>query len=425
MKKFCVLILVTVLVLCVSASAQTIHARFGTTAYTWQEQIDDSSSASHLRAYQLAQISIGNIGTPKLSFHSYIQLAGDLLDEADDDPRVWIYNFYFNYRQLVDKLDVSVGRQRIYAGVGYGTIDGFQAQYTFRDYFKLKAYAGTLAPLRKSYEVEDMNSDNMSWGFHLTSSKINKLRLGISYAQHSRSSIQYKNAGIYSGTFRLDNPVSSLQRKLIGFDVQSHITQKLKLNGRLDYNLAIHNVKRGQIGGRYSCTNKFEIGLDYIYRTPFIDLNSIFWVFALNPNSEVSFHANYRLNQNRFFVNFAQVMFDGDDNQRIGFGWSWKTLYLGYNRRAGYGGDSNGLVMSYQYQVMERLSVVLNSNILSYDRLSADSELALAGVAGFNYRTINNLTLQTEVQFLRNLYFGSDVRFFFRGNYAFSHRFGQ
>lgn len=403
-----------------SISAQTINARFTTAAYTWEQQEIDSSKANHLRFYQLAQLSIGRLGLPNLSFHTYVQLANDFAEKANDDPRWWIYNCYFDLKNVARAIDIGLGRQRIYAGVGYGTVDGMQLQYRLKDYFKIKFYIGTLAPLDKSTEVRDFNSDNLTYGFHLTSTKLKKLRIGLSYAHQSVEPIKYSSPGIFTGTFRLDHPVSAWQKELIGLDIGSQINNKLRLNGRLDFNLAAQNVKRGEFGGRYQFNRNFEIGLDYIYRTPFIDQNSIFSVFVLNPNQEIAFQGRYRWNEYQFFVNAASVFFDGDNHLRLGFGCSWKSFYLGYHKRAGYGGDSDGLTLNVSYPLLPKLNVTLGSNLASYklSEFSKDKDQAIAGVLGLDYAPTKNLTLQAEGQILNNKIFSHDVRLFFRGSYA-------
>ena len=160
--------------------AQTISGRLSTSVYSWQQRNIEDESAQHVRAYQLANISIGNIGVQGLSFHTYFNLSHDLGKQAVNDPRVWLYNLYFNFKTLKNTLDIGVGRQRIYAGVGYGTVDGVRLKYRFKDYFNVKFYAGMLAPLQKSTELADFDADNLSWGFHITSAKIKKVRIGIS-----------------------------------------------------------------------------------------------------------------------------------------------------------------------------------------------------------------------------------------------------
>lgn len=405
-------------------NAQTVSARFTTAAYTWEQQESETQTANHLRAYQLAQVSIGNLRFPNLSFHTYLQLSSDFVEKAKDDPRLWIYNFYLDYKKLFNRVDLSLGRQRIYAGVGYGTVDGLQMKYGFRDYFQIKAYVGTLAPLSKSYEIEDFKSDNLSYGFHLTTNKLKKLKIGLSYANLSRVPVRYKSTGIFTGNFRLDNPESATQKQLLGLDLSSMVSKNIRFNGRLDYNLETEKVQRGEFGGRYFMKN-FEIGLDYIYRMPFIDFSSIFSIFTLNPNQEVAMTASYRLNDHRFYANFSTTMFDGDDSQRIGAGWSWKFLHLGYNKRLGYGGESDGIYATVNYFVMEKLNLSLSSNFVSfkYDPVVSERDQVLAEVLGINYSPSKRLTLQAEVQYLNNPRFSRDMRFFVRGSYALFHRF--
>ncbi|MBL7093705.1 hypothetical protein ISS22_07000 [candidate division KSB1 bacterium] len=424
--KFLIIICAIIIfqLITVELPAQNINARFTTSVYTWEQQESKTESATHVRAYQLAQISIGKLGLPGLSFHSYFNLSHDFSEKAVDDPRIWLYNCYFNLKTLRNTTDFSVGRQRIYAGVGYGTIDGLQVKYRFKDYFNLKVYAGTLAPLRKSYEMEELNSDNISFGFHLTSAKLKIVRIGISYARFSRTPVRYKTAGIYTSNFRLEHPVSSLQKHLIGLDLKSFITTKLKVQGRLDYNFAMHTIKRGEIGGRYEINKTFEIGLDYIYRMPSIDLNSIFSVFTIHQNEEIAFRTRYRWKNYNFFVNYALTFFEGENNHRRGLGCSWKSLYFGYNNRNGYGGDSDAITLNYMYPLKEKLNLTIGTYFASYKIVSSEENRnnLIGSSLGCVYRMNKKLTLQANVQFLKNKLFSQDFRFFFRGSYAFFHR---
>jgi hypothetical protein len=426
MKKGSCLYIVVMLVLIFTPNsfAQTISARFTTAAYTWEQQESDTATANHLRAYQLAQLSIGNFGLKNLSFHTYLQLSNDFVEQAKDDPSLWIYNFYFDYKKLLNAVDLSVGRQRIYAGVGYGTVDGLQLKYGFRDYFQFKAYIGTLAPVRTSTEIQDFKSENLSYGFHLTTNKLKLLKIGLSYTNLSREPVRYKTTGLFTGNFRLNNPESATQKQLMGLDMSSLVSKNIRINGRLDFNLLTEKVQRGEFGGRYF-TKNFEAGLDFIYRMPYLDYNSIFSVFAYNANQEVEFYANYRMGDHRIYGNFSTVMFEGDDNQRMSIGWNWKFINIGYNKRMGYGGESDGFYATLNHFVMDKLNFSLSSNFVSfkYDAIATDRDQVLAEVIGINYTPKKNLTLQAEAQYLTNPRFSHDIRLFFRGSYALFHRF--
>ncbi len=427
MKNAGYILFVMIAILVATASPsypQTINARFTTAAYAWEQQEIDSSKANHFRFYQLAQLSIGRLGLPNLSFHTYVQFSNDFSEQAVADPRWWIYNCYFDLKNVAHAIDIGLGRQRIYAGVGYGTVDGLQLQYRLKDYFKIKFYVGTLAPTAKSTELRDFNSDNLTYGFHLTSNKLKKIRLGLSYARQSVEPIQYRSSGLFTGSFRLEHPIAAWQKELVGLDVSSQVSSKLRLNGRLDFNVLAENVKRGEFGGRYQIHRNLELGLDYIYRTPFIDQNSIFSVFEINPNQELALQGRYRWNDYQFFLTAANVILKDDTNLRLGLGCSWKSLYLGYHRRAGYGGDSDGLTFNFSYPVLPNLSVTLGSNFASYrfSEFSNSRDQAIAGVLGVDYSPTKNLTLQAEGQVLNNKIFSHDARFFFKGSYALFHK---
>jgi hypothetical protein len=428
MKKILLFILIICLIMMsfIGVSfAQTISGRLNTSIYSWQQRNLEDESAQHMRTYQLAQFSIGNIGLQGLSFHTYLNLSHDLGKQAVDDPRIWLYNCYFDYKTLKNTLAIGVGRQRIYAGVGYGTIDGVRLKYRFKDYFNVKFYAGMLAPLQKSTELADFDADNLSWGFHITSTKIKKVRIGISYAAHSRTVLPYKTAGVYSGNYRLEHPISTLQKELIGIDLKGLLSSKFRLNARLDYNFGNHTVRRGQGGVRWVVNKNFDLGLDYIYRTPYLDLNSIFSVFTYNPNQEIALLSNYLWRDFRFNVNLATVMFEGDNNLRLGFGCSWKQIYMGYFHRSGYGGDNNGLSAHYKHILNKKLHLTFGSNLASYKLYSTadDVEFLFGGTLGVLYFPVKKLSLQLETQLLNNKIFDHDFRIFFRGNYAFFHRF--
>jgi len=404
--------------------AQTISGSLSTSFYSWQQRDIQNETAQHVRGYQLAQLSVGNFGLPGLSFHTFINLSHDFAEQTVDDPRVWLYNCYLDYQSQSKTLNLSLGRQRIYAGVGYGTIDGVQANYRFSDFFKLKIYAGKLARISQSLQVNDLNADNLSWGFHLTSSKLRRINLGISYALHSRAPLPYKTPGIYTGNFRLDNPVSVMQNQLLGFDVQGYFTDKLRFHARLDYNLDDETVKRGQGGLRIDINNNFNLGLDYIYRTPYFDMNSIFSVFTFNPNQEVAVQANYQWKDCRFNINLAQVLFEGDNSLRLGFGGSWKEIYLSYFHRSGYGGENDGFQANYRHILNDKFNLSIGSNLASYRLYStADKDFLFGSSLGIIYLPKKTLSLQVEAQWLNNKMFDRDVRLFFRGNYAFFHRF--
>ncbi|MFQ5752661.1 MAG: hypothetical protein ACE5HI_11745 [bacterium] len=136
--------------------AQSINARFSTSFYTWERRLTDPMSAAlvftsedHFRIYQTAQITIGQLAANKLSFHLYGLASQDIAEDADDDPIPRLYNAYLQWKErkgILQKL--KLGRQRVYSGVAYGTIDGIDLTFRVGKIFKLGGFAGFLVPFQ-------------------------------------------------------------------------------------------------------------------------------------------------------------------------------------------------------------------------------------------------------------------------------------
>ena len=119
LKYFGIVLLASVLILtnAIEVNGQSIAGRFSTSVYNWERQDSDSTSSTHLLAYQIAKFDIRGYGTKNLSVHTYIKLSTDLATESPDDPRYAFYNLYAKYK-LSKSTKISIGRQRIFSGTG-------------------------------------------------------------------------------------------------------------------------------------------------------------------------------------------------------------------------------------------------------------------------------------------------------------------
>ena len=426
MKATKLLLLIPLLVVPLSSPCQTFNGRLTTSFYTWERQEPDKNSTQHLRAYQLLKLTIGELASPNLSLHTYFQASHDFSEKAKDDPRLWFYGAFLEWKNLFRVMDLRLGRQQVYAGVGYGTIDGFQLDYRAGKYVSLRGYAGLLPPLHKS--GLGTWKEGHILGLHVTTTGFKRVRLGLSFVQKNRLPVEYSAPGIYTSTFRLHHPVSSLQQQLIGLDVWTRVIDRLTFSGRMDLNFAMRQIQRLEIEARALPTQKLDIGLDYIFRNPLTDLNSIFSVFAQESNNEIGLRVGYRfLRQMGVFGKLTTVVYEGDDAQRLILGFQfgqslpWQG-YLGYNKRLGYGGETDAVVGNLSVPVTKGLWVRLGSNLSSYRLVESvgDRQEALAFTLGLNYRMTSRLSLNAEGQALRNRSVKSDFRLFVRGSYWFS-----
>ena len=115
------------------AGAATLSGRLTTSAYSWKVQEIDGTDARHLRLYQSVITNVRGIGGGALSLHTYGQMSGDLLDEAPGRTKYRIYHAYLQWRPKGRLgLGMTAGRQRIYGGVGFGTLDGVRGKVSPR-----------------------------------------------------------------------------------------------------------------------------------------------------------------------------------------------------------------------------------------------------------------------------------------------------
>jgi len=93
------------------------------------------------------------------------------------------YNFYLNYANLFEMVDISLGRQAIFAGVG--TAQSMAASLNPIAWFRLKVfgYYGALpSPGQKFEMISDQKNNNM-FGAQLIGMPMDFARVSLSYMQ--------------------------------------------------------------------------------------------------------------------------------------------------------------------------------------------------------------------------------------------------
>jgi hypothetical protein len=78
---------------------------------------------------------------------------------------------------------------------------------------------------------------------------------------------------------------------------------------------------------------------EFLYRTPYVDQNSVFAVFTQSSNQEISFRASRRFNRHiGLFSEVTRLTYDDDEGYRLNVGMNLLNGYVGYARRTGFGG---------------------------------------------------------------------------------------
>ncbi len=407
------------------AHAQSINGRFVTSVYGWERQDAVGSETSHLRAYENIQL---NVGTGDVSFHTYLQGSTDFSNEMSDDPQLRLFNVYLRVKNLFDMVDVKVGRQPLFAGVSYGTIDG--AALTLRpvDGVEVMAYGGGLAaPQQKPDFFQDL-PDNWQIGGQVLLYLIEDTKIGLSYMNRHREATRY-------WTWRPDEQMN-LMPTLIDYGTRanqyasinvSHNSGRMWLFGRYDYDFNFERSARIELAGSYQASPELGITLNLAHREPVLAYNSYFALIEAEANQEAALGVDYRLHPRLTLLGrVSYVMFDDDNAMRVSVGAANKYASLMYTKDVSYDGDLDGFNLQFTYPLMQGMLVPHIGAVYSTYTLSDDLDKTntWVGVLGTTVRPMKTVSFDIQGQYMTNKVYKSDMRMFARINYWFADTFG-
>lgn len=420
MKKwFCLLF--AILPACVAG--QSINSRLTTSFYTWERNVTDSTSQNHLRIYQTAQLTLGQLASNRLSFHFYGIVSQDVAEDADDDPIPRLYNAYLKWHERKGILqDVKLGRQRIYSGVAYGTIDGVDLTLRIGDRFKVGGFVGMLVPFSNEIEVGKWD-DSRAYGFRAGANDIFGTRVLLSFMQRDRRPESYTSPLKQDITGELGLiTFESTEQRLAGIDLYRRFGRKVNAYGRLDYDMLRERVRRAHIELKVSATQKIDLTAHVFHRAPLLSDNSIFRVFENSTTQDIGLRGSYRIKPGWFVTgDFGYVQYDGDETVRFGLGVRHQYGSLGYNFRSGYGGRNNGVYATLSYPLTPKIGLLATTGFSRYSLFNEDTDLntSLTGSVGFNYRANRTFSFDLLGQGVRNRFYDNDFRLFVKANYWF------
>jgi len=408
--------------------AQLVNGRFLTSFYTWR-QFDTVGSATHYtRAFQTVQLSIAQ---GNFSLHTYLQGAAG---GTSDIGRVRFLNLYLDWSNIENMLDLSLGRQAIYAGVANGSIDGLRATARlWQDKIRLTGFAG--ASVNNDFTGIRKNiHDNMNFGGQVITTALPDLRFGISYMNRRMERDPYWALRTRDTSFvpekyyvTYDSPAEEYG----GVDASYTYQSLFSVYGRYDYDFKLSRTFRGQGGARFNVTDAVSLTADYIYRAPHSLYNSIFSVFSQNTVSEIEGGVEYAVTPAlRAFGKYAYVSYPADNgiakekNDRWTVGLNSVYGSFSYAGSDGYPGQLESVSLQGAYPLFNRLlTPTLGISYASY-RLSADApkDNVLSVLLGATVRPVKAFSCDIQGQWMTNRIYKNDMRLQLRLMYWFAER---
>ncbi len=427
-------LLVFMVVLSAGLQAQMLNGRFVTSAYGWERQMSGGESTSHLRAYENVQL---NFGTKDISFHTYLQGFTDLGDGVDGDPGLRVFNAYLRIKNIADMFDVKIGRQSLFAGVSYGTIEGAQVNARVADGVEIMAYGGGLTPPGQNLEYEFAGNVENNWqlGGQVLLYLVEDTKIGLSYMNRHRETTAFYG-------WRPDAQMD-LEQTLIDYGTRAnqygsinvaHSSGKMWLYGRYDYDFNFERTSRAEVAATYQAMPTLGISLNLAHREPVIAWNSYFSLLEASAHQEAVLGVDYQVTHNVTILGrVSTVMYEDENAFRVSLGAANKYASLMYTKDVSYDGDLDGFNLHFTYPVLDGMLIPHVGAVYSTYALAenlndatnwTDRASTWVGVAGATFRPVKTLSIDLQGQYMTNRIYSSDIRAFARVNYWFSNPFG-
>ena len=407
------------------ASAQFVNGRFVTSFYTWDSFDTVGVSNTYLRAFQSVQLSVSQ---GDVSVHTFLQGSMNAVNTFGDVGRVRFYNLYVSVANVGNVVDLDLGRQAIYAGVGNGSIDGIRARAKFwDDRIIVTGYGGATVSDDFSGVRRDMH-DNVSFGGQVVTTAVPNSRIGLSYMNRRTERDPYYALRAHDTTFipTLTYITFDPEAEEYGsIDASYTCGERLSAYGRYDYDFNLTQTSRGQGGVRVNATDKIAVTLDYIYRAPHLDYNSIFSVFTSSTTQEMEGGLEYGFTPLlRAFGRIATVKYTDVNSHRWTLGLNAGYGSFAYTGNDGYAGHLQSLSLQGGYPVLSKMLVPSLGVSYAWYRMSPDSRanVAVALLAGAVVRPTNAFSFDVQGQWLTNQLLSHDVRLQARVSYWFAER---
>jgi hypothetical protein len=403
MKRKIALTLLLTLVFLRVVSGTELKTNISTYFNSYQTQdLYTEEKTSFLRAYQSFQFDLNQIGTKNLSFHTYFRSTTDFLNENSTDPSTKIYNAYIDWKNIKKILDLKLGRQFLYVGVGNGTMDGFRFDLKPKVKVQLTGYVGFQLPKNRWTDIDTWDKSHI-FGGELATTYLRDTRLAVSYVKKERG--------------------TGPEQHLIGANA-THQYCKLTFFSQFYYDLVYKKAQNFTLRGNGSSLwGKLYLSAEYQYRRPSIYSNSIFSVFKQDTYSILRFSGAYQPVKNfKFSSEYDLTLYKSGNSTRFRFGIEYAYIALGMYFRRGYGGESNGVYGKLIYTLNKNFAFSASADYGRYkideEQESKDDVFALA--SRVEWEPVRNLRFALELQDVRNKIRSYDLRLQGKASYRFN-----
>jgi hypothetical protein len=411
------------LLLAAQAEAQFVTGRFTTSVYGWQGTDANVSKFNYVRGYENVQLS-ANDGN--FSFATNLQASNDFATKIGTDPELRLSSLVLKARNIAGVLDLSVGRQYVFAGVGNGIVDGVDLKSSFlQGLLSAQAYGGYNIMDTRALNWKKNLLNNAFFGAQVTGRPLANLLVGLSYMNRRREPDAFTVVRLDSllNPYLVTLSSTPYMEEFTSIDANYDVLPNVNLYGRGDYDLNFERISRAELNARVGVLSSLYVTADVLHRQPRVDYNSIFAVFNSNSTEEAEGGAEYLIGSTiRTYARYGYVRYRDDNSQRLTLGGSYDFVSASFTRNFGFAGDLNGLSLQAAYPLQDRVFIPMIAAGYGSYKISPDAGTnnVLNGSLGLTYRPVPSTSANIQMQYTQNRLYSSDVRIFLNFTYWFS-----
>lgn len=377
-----------------------IHGKSSTQFMFFENEFIERRQVQLAEYLRLAITNIDQEG--KFNIYGYGRLHQDLNAGQGGGGR--LYYLYGDYRDLFDKLDFRIGRQFVNLAAGSAIIDGGQITLKNVGPVAFTVLGGHDVIFGETGELNDggaaMGVAANLVGFQKTDAELSWFR-------------KYDD----------DN----ISRDQLGASVKQYLFNSLRLYGNARFDLTYEDFSEIQAGVKYFPTANLIFTAEWFQSYPTFDYTSIYSVFAVDRYQEGVFRVDYSFSDKvSANIGYNRQLYGGDDTADVyHIGATVKPiehLRLGaeYDKRKGYYGDTDGVILDAAYEVNKDAEIAGGINYDVYQRDSVtNDEIARRYWLGGKYKIAKNMAVSGRIQNDVNVSYHENVS----GRLAFDYDF--
>lgn len=285
--SFCTVLVLLALLPVTDALGATVSGRVST-ELEWYDTPDEDTAVP---AYLYLLLNAKDLGADGWNFRGYGRLADDLADEDDVDSE--LFYAYLEKNDLLQNLDLRLGRQFISTTAGASLMDGVRFKYRNLGPLAVELFGGGDVSFYEGYNAEDLVG-----GVEVSGRFLTNLDLGLSYVQKWES--------------------GDVGHKLLGFDAAYDFENLIQLYSETQYDWLSDRVSYFLGGFNYYRSPKWSLRAEYLYSLPVFSATNIYSVFAVDEYQELMGELTYRIATGlRAFGRLSHEIYESDDNADV------------------------------------------------------------------------------------------------------------